>query len=185
MDRVVLVDRDGVINKLVHSPIHRRYNTTGLGAPLTLQDFCIMEGVSSAIATLRKKEYRIFVVSNQPQVAQNYLSPETLDAMNNIMHDKLAIPPQNVFYCTHDITSTCDCRKPKPGLLVQAAQRHRFRLEDTIMIGDSWKDIAAGKSAGCRKTIYIGRKEDLSELTQKQAIPDAICSDLREAAEML
>ncbi len=182
MDRIVLLDRDGVINKPVAHPIYR---PTGFGAPLTPHDFHILDDVPSAIATLRNKEYRIYVASNQPDIARGYHTIDTLHVMNEIMHATLGIPPHHVFYCTHDIASACDCRKPKSGLLLQAAQRHHFRLEDAIMIGDSWKDIAAGKSAGCKKTIYIGSNEDLPELTQKQAIPDAVSANLKEAAEML
>jgi len=185
MDKVVILDRDGVVNENVYHPHHLKNNNTGYGSPFRPEDFKIIKGVPAAINCLREKGYRIFVASNQPTVAQGQHTVDSLYAMNEIMRKELGIPPENVFYCMHDIKSTCECRKPRPGLLLEAAKRHGFNIKDAVMIGDGWKDIAAGKAAGCRMTIYIGSKQGVIELVENQAIADARCASLEEAVRVI
>ena len=185
MEKIVILDRDGTINESVYHPRHLKNNKTGYGSPFKLEDFKLIAGVPTAINYLRENGYRIFVASNQPCIAQGQHTIDTLDEMGEIMNKKLGITKENVFYCIHDIKSDCECRKPEPGLLLQAAEKHGFNVRDAVMIGDNWKDIAAGKNAGCRTTIYLGTKQELAGLAEKQATPDHVCSSLEEAVKIL
>ena len=181
--KVIILDRDGIINELICNPIHRKYNDTGFGAPFPVEDFHILPGVREAIASLQKKGYLLIIISNQPGIAQGHHKKESLDAMNGIMRTELGIPPENIFYCMHNITSICPCRKPKPGLIHEAAKKFHFDPKDAILIGDSWKDVAAGRAAGCRKIILIGQSTE--ELGKHNLIAEYCCPTLADSINYL
>jgi D-glycero-D-manno-heptose 1,7-bisphosphate phosphatase len=94
------------------------------------------------------------IVTNQPDVAKGLIAPETLSAM----HARLALrlDPDAIEVCPHDQAAGCDCRKPKPGMLLRAAARLRIDLSRSFMIGDRMSDIEAGQTAGCR-CIFVDR----------------------------
>lgn len=163
--RVVFLDRDGVIN--------RAYLRDGVSQPPpTVAALEILPGVADALARLRRAGYRLIVVTNQPDVARGTLKRETVDAI----HDRLlsVLPLDEVRVCYHDDADSCGCRKPRPGLLTMGAP---VDFSASVMVGDRWRDIEAGRNAGCA-TILVG--DNGQEHLRHE--PDARVSSLAEAA---
>ena len=140
MVKAVFLDRDGVINRAV-------VRDGKPHPPDTLDDLEVLPGVPNALHKLRGAGFRLIVVTNQPDVARGTQSREVVEAMNARLTEELAV--DEVVACYHD-GDDCDCRKPKPGALLDAAQRHGVELERSFMVGDRWRDIEAGQRAGCR-----------------------------------
>ncbi len=141
LHKAIFLDRDGVINRsLVRAgkPF----------APVRLDDFEIIPGAAAALQQLRAAGFLNVVVTNQPDIATGKLQPDVLDAMHSRLLNELAIDAIGV--CRHVETDGCACRKPKPGLLINAARDLGIDLEASYMVGDRWRDIAAGQSAGCQ-----------------------------------
>jgi len=138
--KAVFLDRDGVINRAVMRDGKPH-------PPDRVEDLEVLDGVPDALRKLRGAGFRLIVVTNQPDVARGTQTREMVEAM----HARLAaeLPVDEVVACYHD-GDDCDCRKPKPGALVAAAQRHGVELEESFMVGDRWRDIEAGQRAGCR-----------------------------------
>jgi len=101
---------------------------------------------------LHDEGYLLIVVTNQPDVARGTQTREVVESINQFLLDNL--PIEKVYTCYHDNADGCDCRKPKPGLLLQAAREYDIDLNSSYMVGDRWSDIEAGNASGC-KTIYI------------------------------
>ncbi|HET9988446.1 MAG TPA: HAD-IIIA family hydrolase, partial [Kofleriaceae bacterium] len=143
----VFLDRDGVINASVVKN-GKPYPPTSV---LAME---ILPGVAEALARLRAAGFELVVVTNQPDVARGTQSRATIDAM----HDRLQreLPLDAIYACFHDDVDACACRKPKPGLLLNAAQDRGIDLASSFMVGDRWRDTDAGLAAGCR-AIFIDR----------------------------
>ena len=171
-NRAIFLDRDGVIN--------RAFVRDGKPLPPpTLQELEILPGVLEALRDLKQQGYKLLVVTNQPDLGRGTLSPQTLDAM----HQKLSaqLPFDDIFVCGHTDQSKCDCRKPMPGMLLEAARKHNIDLANSFMVGDRWRDIEAGYNAGCT-TILIDY--GYSEKLPAHA-PDVRVGSLREAADWI
>ena len=138
MNRAVFFDRDGVLNKLVT-------RDGGHYSPQSLDQFKIIETAGFVIDELRKKDYLSIVISNQPDVARGNLKNSELVKMTEVLINKLMV--DDVFYCTHDDTNNCICRKPAPGLLFKAKEKWKIDFQKSYMIGDTWKDAYAAKNA--------------------------------------
>lgn len=165
--RAVFLDRDGVLNRaLVRDG--RPF------PPRRPQDLEILPGVSEACASLRKAGFVLVVVTNQPDVARGTLSAEVLSAL----HEELVsrIPIDAVLWCPHDDDDGCSCRKPSPGLLLEAAERFSLDLRSSVMVGDRWRDVEAGERAGCR-TVFV----DAGYTEQRPEGPDLTVTSLAEA----
>ena len=144
--KAVFLDRDGVLNEAVVRQ-GKPY------PPATLAEVVVPTDVPAALQRLRDKGYRLMVVTNQPDVARGSQSREVVQAINNFLVERLGL--DGVETCEHDDVDQCDCRKPKPGMLLRAAERDGIALSRSFMVGDRWRDIEAGRRAGCR-TILIG-----------------------------
>ncbi|MEK7286312.1 MAG: HAD family hydrolase [Nitrospirota bacterium] len=145
MGGAIFLDRDGVINEVV-------FRDGKPASPRTMAEFRWVAGITEPLNDLQKAGFDLFVVSNQPDVARGLLAQSVLDEMTaKIMKET---PIKAVFVCVHDDKDLCDCRKPKPGMLLQIAKENRIDLSQSFMIGDSWKDMEAGKRAGVT-TILI------------------------------
>lgn len=150
--KLVILDRDGTINydseDFIRSPNEWR--------PL--------EGSLQAIARLTQAGYRIAVATNQSGIARGFFDTATLIAI----HDTLQRAAMQVggrvdafFFCPHSADSACACRKPQPGMLLEAARRFNVSLKDTYMVGDAHRDVAAASAAGARPVLVLtgrGRK---------------------------
>jgi len=171
--RAIFLDRDGVISR---SPVRN-----GLPfAPTALDDFEILPEASEACRRLKQAGFLLIVVTNQPEVGRGTMKQETVEAMHARMCREVPIDRVSVCYHPGHGKSQCDCRKPKTGLLVSAAQELNIDLTQSWMVGDRWRDIDCGFAAGC-KTIFIDR--GYAEAL-KQA-PDYRAEDLAEAAEII
>ncbi len=143
--RAVFLDRDGVLNEAIVRG-GKPY------PPRTLEEFRIVEDAPQALRRLKDAGYLLIVVTNQPDVARGTASMDTMEAFDAAL--RAALPIDGIFTCFHDDPDHCVCRKPKPGLLLAAAQKHNIDLAASYMIGDRWRDIDAGAGAGCQ-TILI------------------------------
>lgn len=172
MNKAAFLDRDGVIN--VKAP-EGEYVTRW-------EEVQFLPGVATAISLLNKAELRVIVVSNQRCVAKGLVTSAEVEALHERICRELAdigAVIDAVYFCPHETEPLCDCRKPAPGMLLQAAKEHRIDLGASWMIGDSEVDVAAGKNAGC-KTVLLGRHADSSASS-----PDLLAESLLEATEKI
>jgi D-glycero-D-manno-heptose 1,7-bisphosphate phosphatase len=167
--RAVFLDRDGVINR---APVRDGVPH----APASVAELEILAGVPAALHRLKAAGYALVVTTNQPDVARGMTTRETVDAI----HARLlaALPLDEIRVCPHDDADRCACRKPRPGLLLQPPA---YAVDRSIMVGDRWRDIEAGRAAGCRATILVdhGYAEPLDHE------PDVRVASLLEAAEWI
>lgn len=165
--KAVFVDRDGTINKHV-------------GFLKKIDQFELIDGVAEAFREINKLGYLIIVVTNQPVIARGDVSIEELEMIHMKMETLLGQKGayiDGLYYCPHhpdkgfegerpEYKVECSCRKPKPGLILQAAAKYNIELKESWMVGDGINDIAAGRNAGC-KTAYIGTSEMENTLSYK------------------
>ena len=142
--------------------------------PEGFENLRILPGVSEALEKLRQKSFLNLVVTNQPDVARGKMHKQAVDVIHERLVSELALDA--IYTCWHDDKDNCNCRKPKPGLLEQAAREHLVDLTGSYMVGDRWRDVEAGKAAGCR-TIFL----NYGYAESKPEHSDFICHSLREA----
>ena len=142
--KVVFLDRDGVLNSLVE-------RDGKMVSPRLFKDFRILDGVSDAIEILRRQNYELVVVTNQPDISRGLMLQDELDQMTQAV---FALGVHEVLICTHSDEDACLCRKPKPGLLTQYLESLDSEPTEIWMIGDREVDMQAG-SAVLAKTIRI------------------------------
>lgn len=141
----IFLDRDGIINRSVIKD-GKPY------PPFSVGELEIIPGAITSIENLARKGYTLIGVTNQPDVARARQKRENVEAINAQILKEL--PIKEIFTCYHDDEDNCLCRKPKPGLILQAAEKYGSDLFSSWMIGDRWKDISAGKSVGL-KTVFV------------------------------
>ena len=143
----VFLDRDGVLN---------RSSVRGGKpfAPRSLDDFHVYDEAVSALAALKRAGFFLVVATNQPDIGNGLVERQTVDSMH--AHLKSTLPIDDIRMCAHAQNAGCDCRKPRPGMLLAAAREHAIDLSRSFMIGDRAGDMEAGIAAGCR-TIFIDR----------------------------
>jgi D-glycero-D-manno-heptose 1,7-bisphosphate phosphatase len=169
LNKAVFLDRDGVLN---HAII-----INGLPyAPASVNELTIPDGARAALEKLKKANFLLIVVTNQPDVARGKTPLSAVEEINHKMQQLL--PVDDFFVCFHDDKDNCHCRKPLPGLLLDAARKYTIDLKSSFMVGDRWKDMAAGEAAGC-KTIWM--KQDYMEKSPINP-PDFIAESLSEVA---
>lgn len=170
--KAVFLDRDGVINQAIIKN-GRPY------PPNSLSELKIIAGTQEALQDLHIAGFLLIVVTNQPDVARGTTDKSIIEMLNNVLISQL--PIDDVFVCYHDNKDQCECRKPLPGLILQAAAKYDINLTASFMIGDRWKDIEAGKNAGC-KTIWINAGYDEQ---QPKFPPDFETLSLKEAVTLI
>ena len=163
------IDRDGVINRAVIRD-GRPY------PPQSLDELEILPGVGEALARLAAAGWARVVVTNQPDIARGTQSAETVAALHAALAARL--PLDEIRTCPHDDADACPCRKPKPGLLLQAPH---YDVAASVMIGDRWRDIEAGQRAGVRATILV----DSGHREPCEVAPSARVASLSEAVEWM
>jgi len=147
--RAIFLDRDGVLNQSVVRE-GKPY------PPANAAEVVVLPGVAGALHKLKQAGYLLIVVSNQPDVARGTTTREAVEAINAALHERLGGGSllDELRMCYHDSPDNCHCRKPKPGMLTDAAREHGLDLAACHMVGDRWRDIEAGQAAGCR-TVFI------------------------------
>ncbi len=140
-NKAVFLDRDGVINQGIIRD-GKPY------PPDTIEQFKLINGVKEAILALKKSGYKLIVTTNQPDVAQGKQKKEVIEAMHELLNQWL--PIDSIKVCFHTDVDDCKCRKPKPGMITDAAKELSIDLTQSFMVGDRWRDIEAGQAAGCQ-----------------------------------
>jgi len=171
MKRAVFLDRDGVINRAVVRD-GKPY------PPDSLAELQLVDDAASSLQRLHDAGYLLIVVTNQPDVARGKQSREEVEAIHDALRAQL--PIDEFIACYHDDADGCDCRKPKPGALLEAAERHQIDLRNSHMIGDRWRDVEAGQRAGCT-TYFI----DYGYAEKQPAPPFVRVRSLAEAVDTI
>ena len=141
----VFLDRDGVLNK--------GHLVDGVPRPPdSVEDLELLPGVEEACRALHEAGLLLIVASNQPDIARGTQTLAAVEAINRELTARL--PLDEVRICPHDDPDHCHCRKPEPGMLTDAAREHGIDLGRSVMVGDRWRDVEAGKRAGCM-TVFI------------------------------
>ena len=166
--RAVFLDRDGVLNRALIRD-GKPY------PPATIDEVEILPGVPDAINQLKDAGFVLIVVSNQPDVARRKSSRESVEAINSFLSERLSI--DRFVMCYHDDVDNCDCRKPRPGMLLKCGREFGIDLGASYMVGDRWRDVEAGASAGCG-TFYVDYGYD----EKRPLMPDYRVTSLHEAA---
>jgi len=171
LNRAVFLDRDGVINisEIVDGKPY---------APKKLEDFVLYNGTAEAIGRLKQAGYLVIVVTNQPDVGNGKVSKEVVEQMHKKLSELTQI--DDICVCYHSQNEGCDCRKPKPGMLLQSSKNFIIDLSTSFIVGDRNSDIEAGKVVGS-KTIFIDRQYN----EPKPTTPDAICGSLVDAVNIV
>ena len=187
MMRAVFLDRDGVINEDT--------------SPDFSENLVVLPKVTDAIKKFNDLGLMVIVVTNQPSIAKGYVSEEIVIEMHENLQKKLEKKGARMdcfYYCPHhpethhqDIPVDrmkyrieCDCRKPKPGMILQAAKDHRIEIRSSFLVGDHDRDINAGKAAGCT-TIKVEKNGKRSFNESGDNKSDFSCRDLYEAALLI
>ncbi|HEY7306010.1 MAG TPA: HAD family hydrolase [Bryobacteraceae bacterium] len=172
MKRAVFLDRDGVINE----PVVRAGRPY---PPACADEVILVPDAAGSLTRLKQESFLLIVVTNQPDVARGTTTRENVEKINQILSSQL--PLDDFLVCYHDDSDDCACRKPKPGLLLEAAAKHEIDLAASFFIGDRWRDIEAGVAARCR-TILIDR---CYNERSANALPEKCVQSLSEAAEWI
>lgn len=171
-NRAVFLDRDGV---LVVPEIRDGRSF----APRSLGTFRLYPDAAASLARLKAAGYLLVAVTNQPDIGNGIVSVDVVNEMHRLM--ALALPIDRIEMCPHSQSQACDCRKPKPGMLMSAARECGIDLASSVMVGDRCSDVEAGRAAGCR-TVFI----DLDHVSEpKPASPDFTVRCIAEAADVI
>jgi len=177
--KVVFLDRDGVINR--DSPNYIK----------SWEEYEFLPDSLEAIKRLALNEFTTIIITNQSVINRKMVSRKGLEHIHTMM--KTAIQAhggeiKDIFYCPHVPEDSCDCRKPKPGLIYQARQKHHIDLRAAVMVGDSAKDIECARNAGCRAAVLVRTGNGIAAekaLNTKHIFPDYVARDLFDAVEWI
>jgi D-glycero-D-manno-heptose 1,7-bisphosphate phosphatase len=171
MNRAVFLDRDGTINAAV-------IRAGRPFPPSSLEELQILPGVADALGALRAAGLCLIVVTNQPDVATGVQRREVVEQMHERLRREL--PIDDIKVCYHADADGCSCRKPKPGMLLEAADEWSLDLPGSFLVGDRWRDVEAGRAAGCKTIlIHYGYAERRAEH------PDAVVGSLPQAGAII
>lgn len=170
-EKAVFLDRDGVL-------VVPEFRDGRSFAPTSLEGYRFYADAPQALLRLKAAGFKLVVVTNQPDVGNGLLPRDVADEM----HDRLrsAMPVDMIKACFHGQAANCDCRKPKPGMLIEAARELGLDLQNSYMVGDRASDVEAGEAAGCR-TVFI----DLDYRERRPAAPTYVVRSISEAASSI
>lgn len=190
-NRAVFLDRDGVLNDLVFNKEEGQ-----IGSPLSVYQIHLFPYTAAAIKEIQEMGFKAIIVSNQPGVAKKQFTYSAFLRMNRKIRQTLAKEECSLdgeYYCLHHPSAliekyrvSCRCRKPKPGLVIQAAWENNIDIQASFFVGDALVDVKAGKAAGC-KTILISHMTDfLNQMMSKEdAFPDYLVDSLKDIPSLL
>jgi D-glycero-D-manno-heptose 1,7-bisphosphate phosphatase len=173
--RVAFLDRDGVIGDNREDHVKSQ------------DEFKFLPGALTALQLLHQAGFYTFVVTNQAIVNRGIASSAEVEAINRWMAQQVMLHGgyiHDICYCPHDTGDGCQCRKPRPGMLLQLAAKWQVDLSLSYLVGDAWTDIAAGRAAGCHTVLVrTGRGADQLALPEAQHhTADYIATDLADAS---
>ena len=172
INKAVFLDRDGVLNRAV-------VRNGKPYPPANAAELALAPAAEEALRELKEAGFKLLVVTNQPDVAKGITTRAAVEEI----HRKLAsqLPVDEIFVCYHQDGDGCDCRKPKPGMILDAARKYNVDLTESFLVGDRWRDVEAGQNAGCRTILIDGGCEE----RQPARPADARVHSLREAADWI
>jgi len=179
LDKVVFLDRDGVIN--LDRPDYIK----------SWSEFKFISRSLEAIKELTLKGFHVIVITNQSVINRNMVSDKGLEHIHASMKNEVKSKGgfiKDIFFCPHMPENNCDCRKPRPGLIFQAQKTYHINLKDAVMVGDSAKDIECAQNAGCGKAVLVKTGNGIKAekiLAEKKIYPDYVAQDLYEAAQWI
>lgn len=186
MSRALFLDRDGVINDLVFYPDYGEWES-----PRHVRDLRMREGAAAAMRAAAARGWLLFLITNQPSYAKGKCPLEDLQQVHETVVRRLRaddVPLAGSFVCFHHPDSTidgygaCECRKPSPHFIIEAAARHAIDLGESWVAGDQDSDVEAGQRAGCH-TALIEYEHSGSKRGSRE--PDIVCADLPELVRYL
>jgi len=190
--RAVFLDRDGVLNDLVYNKEEEQ-----ISSPVRASQLRVFPFAGPSVKRMKEElGYKVIVISNQPGVAKRQFTLVELERMNRKVRSALAKTGTSFdaeYYCLHHPNALiskyrmeCECRKPKPGMILQAAREHDIDLGKSFFVGDALIDVKCGRSAGC-KTILVGHTATfLTQMMEKEkATPDYIVASLKEVPDLI
>ena len=170
--KTIFLDRDGVINKDINY-LHK------------IDDFEFIDGIFDACLHFQSLSYKIIIITNQSGISRGYYSHSDYQKVTQWMLDQFKYKNINildVFHCPHGPDSTCDCRKPKPGMFLKAKDKHNTDMEKSWMIGDKERDTIAANSAGIDNTILIRSSHRVDEPNSNAKI---ILDSIQQAKQII
>lgn len=170
-NRAVFFDRDGVLNEAVIRD-GKPY------PPANLTEVRLVEGAARGCRLLKRAGFLLIGVTNQPDVARGTTRKETVDGIND--HIRAHVGLDDFRVCYHDDADHCHCRKPEPGLLIDASRDWGIDLGRSFMVGDRWRDVQAGVRAGCR-TVFLDRSYN----EKLRNTPDVTVSCFKDAVSWI
>ncbi len=185
--RAVFFDRDGTLNEMVYDETHGLLDSPRLPGQVRL-----MPGAAESVKRLRAAGFFIVVVTNQPGLAKGFIDEDMLGKVNDRLADlmrKQGAEWDALYFCPHhpstgvrkEFVGECECRKPKPGMLLRAAREHCISLRRSWMIGDGIVDVQAGRAAGCHTVLYSTLKlEQIEMFGQLKIVSDSISHNFKE-----
>ena len=178
--KAAFIDRDGVINE------DRNY-------VYRIEDFVLLPGAVQGLAMLRDAGFRLIVVTNQAGIARGYYDQSAMDLLHDYLRVQLALQGVEldaIYFCPHhpqgsvkELACECNCRKPSPGMLLQAAKDFDLDLSESVLIGDKLSDVQAGKKAGVGRVVIVESGHEVGVTARLQA--DSVAADLLAAAQLL
>ncbi len=179
MKNIVFLDRDGVINQ--DSPLYIK----------NPDEFNFIEGSVTAFENFKKSDLEVIIITNQSVINRKMVTQKNLDAIFDKMKKGVIEGGgeiKDIFFCPHTPDEGCDCRKPEPGLILNAGQKYEIDLTSSVMVGDSAKDIIAATKAMCGKTVLVKTGNGLKamkELDGKGIKPSFIAENLLDASNWI
>ena len=174
--KVVFLDRDGVLNQDRADYVKN------------LQEFKILPGAAEAVARLNRMAYRVVVVSNQAGVGKGLISEEILSQITEALHNAVRKAGGNIeaiYYCTHTPEDACDCRKPRPGLILKACENLGIQPSECVFIGDAERDVKAARAAGCGSVLVLTGYAGEQDVAGFESKPDYVADDLHDAVNWI
>lgn len=177
MRRALFLDRDGIVDDLVF------YESSGeWEAPRRVSDLTMIGGIREPLQRFAGAGWLLFIVTNQPNVAKGKATREDVEAVNDAVVRELAVPVARSYICVHQASDACECRKPSPYFLREAAREFGIDLSASWMVGDQDSDLLCGRNAGCKVALIDHRG---SAHKRGKVEPDLRVKDLAELANAL
>jgi len=170
--KVIFLDRDGVINQEI-GYLHK------------IKDFKFIDGIFEACKHFQSLGYKLIVVTNQSGIARGYYKEEDFHILTKwmiVQFNNQNIDILDVFFCPHGPKSTCKCRKPQPGMLLEARDKYNITMEDSWLIGDKEGDVNAAKSSGVNNTILVKSGYSVNNMRTKAKF---ILESIRESVQII
>ena len=177
MTRALFIDRDGIVDDLVF------YESSGeWEAPRRVVDVTMIDGATPALQRFADEGWLLFIVTNQPNVAKGKAVRDEVEAVNDFVLDQLGVPIAHTYICFHQSEDRCECRKPRPFFLHEAAREFGVDLSSSWMVGDQDSDLLCGREAGCKVALIEHRG---SAHKRGNVEPDLRVKDLEELADAI